>query len=77
MKNPFFLFVGIVFGLWLSWPGIVSYKNWECMFEILEASKKEKISFRAFLATSPNYFLRGENKDNLSKFRIVSDACFR
>tara|TARA_Y100001978_G_scaffold150091_1_gene135190 strand:+ start:167 stop:400 length:234 start_codon:yes stop_codon:yes gene_type:complete len=77
MKNSFFLIVGIFCGLWLSWPGIIAYKNWVCIFKIIEASKKEKISFKAFLATSPNYFLKAENKNNLSKFRIVSDACFR
>ena len=77
MKNFFFLILGIIGGIWISWPGIISFKNWDCFFEILEVSKKEKISFKAFLATSPNYFLKGEKKDKLSKFRIVGDACFR
>jgi len=64
-------------GLWISWPGIISLENWECVKEIINKSNKEKISLKALLAVSPNYLLKGTKNDNSTKLRIVSDACFR
>ena len=77
MKSFMILVSGFIFGIWVSWPGIVSFKNWDCFFEIIEKSKKDKLSFRAALAVSPKFFLRGDSIDNSSKLRIISDACFR
>ena len=77
MKSYLFLISGIIFGIWLSWPGIFSYKNWDCFYEIIEKSKKDKLSLKAALSISPNFIIKGESKDNSSKLRIVSDACFR
>ena len=76
MKAFFLLFSGLVIGLWASWPGIVIPNNWRCFKKIIDKSTKEQISFKAVLAVSPNYLLKGRNK-NTSKIRIVSDACFR
>ena len=76
MKAFFLLFSGLVIGLWASWPGIVIPNNWRCFKNIIDKSTKEQISFKAALAVSPNYLLKGRNK-NTSKIRIVSDACFR
>ena len=76
MKAFFLLFSGLVIGLWASWPGIVIPNNWRCFKKIIDKSTKEEISFKAALAVSPNYLLKGRNK-NTSKIRIVSDACFR
>ena len=77
MKNYLILIIGFILGNWVSWPGIIKYKNWECFFHIIEKTNKEKISLKATLAVSPRFLLKGESKDNASKLRIVSDACFR
>ena len=76
MQAFFLLFSGLVIGIWASWPGIVIPNNWKCFKNIIDKSTKERISFKAALAVSPNYLLKGRNK-NISKIRIVSDACFR
>ena len=77
MKSFFFLFSGIILGLWISWPGIIFQKNWQCFFNIIKESKNEKLSLKAALAVSPKFLIKGESNDNASKLRIVSDACFR
>ena len=77
MKTFLFLIIGFIFGLYLSWPGIFAYRNWVCFFEIIEKARKDKMSIKAALATSPKFILRGNSKDKVSKLRIVSDACFR
>ena len=77
MKSLFLVFSGLVLGLWASWPGIVIPNNWKCFRDIIVKSSNEKISFKAALAVSPNYFLKGKRKNNNSKIRVVFDACFR
>ena len=77
MKSLFSLFLGLILGLWAAWPGIVKINNWRCFKDIIEKSSKEQISFKAALAVSPNYLLKGKRKKNNSKIRIVFDACFR
>ena len=39
----FFLVLGAFIGLYLSWPGIVISRNWECFSEIIVKSKEDKI----------------------------------
>ena len=73
----FFLFLGAFIGLYLSWPGIVISRNWECFSEIIVKSKEDKISIKAVLEISPSYLIKSKNKDIFSKVRIVADACFR
>jgi len=77
MKSLFLLFSGLVLGLWTAWPGIVIPDNWRCFKDIIVKSSNEQISFKAYLAVSPNYLLKGNRKNNNSKIRIVFDACFR
>ena len=77
MKSLFLLFSGLVLGLWAAWPGIVIPNNWRCFKDIIVKSSNEQISFKAYLAVSPNYLLKGNRKNNNSKIRIVFDACFR
>ena len=77
MKSFIFLIAGFILGCWLSWPGIFSYKNWLCFYNITEKTKKERISLKAVFSASPKYLLKGARKSYLSKLRIVSDACFR
>ena len=77
MKYLFLLFLGLFLGLYASWPGIVISNNWKCFRDIIDKSKKEKISFKAALSLSPNYLLKGKNNSKISKLRIISDACFR
>ncbi len=77
MKNFLLIITGVLIGGWISWPGIFNLDNWQCFNDIVESSKDEKISIKAILAVSPKYILRGIPDDNFSKFRIVSDACFR
>ena len=77
MKSLFLLFSGLFFGLWASWPGIIMPDNWKCFRDIIEKSSKDQLSFKASLALSPNYFLKGNGKKNNSKIRLVFDACFR
>ena len=77
MRSFLFLFCGIFAGLYLSWPGILTLKNWRCFNEIIEKSANEKISIRAVLEVSPSYLIEGKNKNMPSKIRVVADACFR
>ena len=77
MRSFLFLFSGLFAGIFLSWPGILSSKNWKCFNEIIEKSAEEKISFKAVLEVSPSYLIKGKNKNITSKLRIVADACFR
>ena len=77
MKTLFLLLSGLVFGLCTSWPGIVIPNNWKCLRDIIEKSSKEQISFKATLAVSPKYLLKGNRKNNNSRLRVVFDACFR
>ena len=77
MKSILLLFSGFSIGIWLSWPGILIFDNWFCFNDIVSNSLKDKISIKAVLAVSPNYFLKGNKKNTLSRIRIVSDACFR
>ena len=77
MKSSILLLLGLVLGLWTSWPGIFIPINWKCFRDIIEKSSKEQISFKAALAVSPNYLLKGKRKNNFSKIRVVFDACFR
>ena len=77
MKSFFLLLSGLVLGLWAAWPGIVIPNNWKCFRDIIVKSSNEQISFKAVLAVSPNYLLKGKRKNNNSKIRIVFDACFR
>ena len=77
MKSLFLLFPGLVLGLWAAWPGIVIPNNWRCLRDIIVKSSNEQISFKAALAVSPNYFLKGKSKNNISKIRVALDACFR
>ena len=77
MSLLFFLFCGIFSGLYLSWPGLVKPENWKCFNQIIAKSAEDKISLKAALEISPNYFLEAKNKKMTSKIRIVADACFR
>ena len=77
MKSLLLLFSGFSIGIWLSWPGIFISGNWKCFKDIISNSLDEKISVKAVLAISPNYLLKGNNKNTFARIRIVSDACFR
>ena len=77
MRSFLFLFVGIFAGLYVSWPGIVISRNWKCFNDIVAKSAEDKISIKAVLELSPNYLIKGKNKNMASKIRIVADACFR
>ena len=77
MKYVCFLFFGIFSGLYLSWPGFVIPKNWNCFKDIIAKSAKDKISLKAALEISPNYLIKSKNKKKAAKIRIVAAACFR
>ena len=46
MRSFLYLFSGIFVGLYLSWPGLLSPKNWKCFNEIIEKSAEDKISIK-------------------------------
>ena len=71
------IFFGIFVGLYLSWPGLVIPENWKCFNEIIAKSTEDKISLKAALEISPNYFLKAKNITTTCKIIIVADACFR
>ena len=77
MKFFLFLFFEIFLGLYLSWPGLLIPENWKCFNQIIEKSAEDKISLKAALEISPNYFLKAKNKKTTSKIRILATACFR
>ena len=55
MKLFLFLFFGIFFGLYLSWPGILIPGNWKCFNNIIAKSAEDKISFKAAMEILPSY----------------------
>ena len=55
MRHFLFLFSGIFAGLYLSWPGILIPKNWECFNEIIKKSAEDKISIKALMEVSPSF----------------------
>ena len=77
MRLFLFIFLGFFAGLYLSWPGLLIPGNWKCFNEIIAKSAEDKISLKAALEISPNYFLKAKNKKTTSKIRIVADACIR
>tara|TARA_B100000242_G_scaffold235349_1_gene175240 strand:+ start:154 stop:387 length:234 start_codon:yes stop_codon:yes gene_type:complete len=77
MRYCLFLFSGIFVGLYLSWPGILNLRNWNCFNDIIEKAAADKISIKAVLEVSPSYLIKAKNKDMTSKIRVVADACFR
>ena len=77
MKSVLFFILGIILGSWISWPGITSFENWECLIRIINDSKKDKLSMKAIFSIYPKFLLNKESMDYPSKLRIVSDACFR
>ena len=77
MRFFLFLFLGILVGLYLSWPGLVILENWKCFNDIIAKSTEDKISLRAAMEISPSYVLKRKNRKMASKIRIVADACFR
>ena len=77
MKLFLFLLLGIFLGLYLSWPGFLKPENWKCFNQIIAKSAEDKISVKAALEISHNYFLKAKNKKTTSKIRIIADACFR
>ena len=77
MKFFLLIFFGIFLGLYISWPGLLVPENWKCFNKIIAKSAEDKISLKAALEISPNYFLKSKNKKRSSKIRIIADACFR
>ena len=77
MRSFLVMFFGIFAGLYLSWPGILISKNWNCFNNIVANSAEDKISIKAVLEVSPSYLIKRNHKNLLSKIRIVADACFR
>ena len=77
MRSFFFLFTGVIAGIFLSWPGVLILKNWKCFDDIITKSAENKISIKAALELSPSYLIKNKNKNIASKLRIVADACFR
>jgi len=77
MRVFFFVFFGIFLGLYLSWPGLVIPKNWNCFNRIIEKSAEDKISLKATLEICPFYLQKGNNEKSASKIRVIADACFR
>ena len=67
MRFLLFLFLGILVGLYLSWPGLVIPKNWKCFNDIISKSAEDKISLKAALEISPSYILKRKNKKTTSK----------
>ena len=77
MRSFLILISGIFAGLYLSWPGIVVQKNWNCFNDIISKSAEDKISIKAVMEVSPSYLIKSKNKNMTSKIRIIADACFR
>ena len=77
MRSYLFIFSGILAGLYLSWPGILIPKNWQCFNDIIVKSTEDRISIKAIMEVSPSYLIKSKNNNIRSKIRIVADACFR
>ena len=79
MKKYFFsTFLGFSFGLWISWPGLVSPSKWNCALELVFDSTKYQTPLKAAFATPPQYFFKNTSyRGPFGKIRILGDACFR
>ena len=77
MRFFLFIFLGIIAGLYVSWPGLINLGNWKCFNDIIAKSKEDIVSLKAALEISPSYLLKTKNRKTASKIRIVADACFR
>ncbi len=76
-RNLFFLSLGLVGGLWLIWPGIVTKESWSCAKDVVIKSQKEQIDIRTVLAASPRHLINRKQLGPRDKLRIIGDACFR
>ncbi len=77
IRNLFFLFLGLLGGLWFVWPGIIKQENWVCAKDIVVKAQREQIDIRTALAISPRHLIKRKKLGTKDKLRIVGDACFR
>ena len=52
-------------------------ENCKCFNQIIAEFAEGKISLKAALEISSNYFLKSKNNKTTSKIRIIADECFR
>ncbi len=88
IRNSLFTFLGLLSGLWLAWPGVVTNKGWKCAKDIAlnaESKQKKPLSvlgdvrrkLKITTSVSPKTLIRAKSLDPMEKLRIVGDACFR
>ena len=88
IRNLFFIILGILSGIWLIWPQIITKKGWECTMDVVASSNEELTDIESFieslpnkiklgLAISPKTLLKRENLTRIEKMRVVGDTCFR
>ena len=76
--NTLFFIVGLSGGIILIWPGILSFDNRKCFFDILKDGSDGDIQLKTILAVKPNYLLKIKNARNkYFKVLLVGDSCFR
>ena len=75
MRFFLFLLLGIIAGLYLSWPGLLIPENWKCFHEIIAKSTEDKISFKAALEIFRSYLLKVKTK-NVFKNKNRSGCTF-
>ena len=55
MRFFLFIFLGILAGLYLSWPGILIPGNWKCLNDIIVKFDEDKIYLKVVLEISISY----------------------
>ena len=88
IRNLFFVLLGVLSGLWIVWPEIVTKQGWQCALDISSSQDQELTDYETFveklpsqiklgLSLSPKAILKRENLSPMDRLRIVGDACFR
>ncbi len=76
--NTLFFIVGLSGGIILIWPGILSFDNRKCFFDILKDGSDGKVSLGTILSIEPNYLLKINNAETkYKKILLIGDQCFR
>ena len=69
---------GILVGIILIWPGIISGDSRKCFFNILLDGSDGSVRVGTLLSINSNYLLKIKNtKNKYLKILLIGDSCFR
>ena len=88
IKNSIIFLLGLIGGLWIIWPGIITRKGFECSKDLILNSGNNITNSTSLLADinrqirvssslSPKTLIRSDKLTLMDKLRIVGDSCLR